>query len=195
MATNSTVTLDMEDIMAKVWGKKAKNRQAIIRAAKQLFEEKGDERVTFNDIADAAGMSRTTIFNHFPTINSLLIAMCEDAAEKIREYSNTSRLTGSEKIVAIFNRAIEGICEAPIVSAKMIGIAMTSPEVHSSLKSLIDIVEESVEGDMDQAEREDVAIRAGGCFLGLLAHQFGNEKSFDENEMKMHFATLIKGIL
>ena len=36
----------------RVWGKKARNREVIMEAAKALFEREGMERVTFNDIAE-----------------------------------------------------------------------------------------------------------------------------------------------
>ena len=37
----------------------------ILKAAGELFEEKGLKHVTFNDVAERADMCRTTIFNYF----------------------------------------------------------------------------------------------------------------------------------
>ncbi len=61
--------------MAEVRGKRARSRKLIMHAAKGLFEEKGIRNVTFNDIAERADMCRTTVFNHFATINELMIAL------------------------------------------------------------------------------------------------------------------------
>lgn len=44
-----------------------RNRRAIVAAAGELTAELGAERVTVNDLAARAGVSRRTIFNHFPS--------------------------------------------------------------------------------------------------------------------------------
>ncbi|WP_414672704.1 TetR/AcrR family transcriptional regulator, partial [Kocuria sp. UBA1838] len=44
-----------------------RNRRAIIAAAGELATELGTDRVTVNELAARAGVSRRTIFNHFPS--------------------------------------------------------------------------------------------------------------------------------
>lgn len=44
-----------------------RNRRAIIVAAGELATERGADRVTVNELAARAGVSRRTIFNHFPS--------------------------------------------------------------------------------------------------------------------------------
>ena len=44
-----------------------RNRRAIIVAAGELATERGADRVTVNELAERAGVSRRTIFNHFPS--------------------------------------------------------------------------------------------------------------------------------
>lgn len=46
--------------------KKEKSRLRIMHAAKGLFEKQGLDNVTFSQIAEAADVCRTTVFNHFP---------------------------------------------------------------------------------------------------------------------------------
>ncbi|NUW35731.1 TetR family transcriptional regulator [Nonomuraea sp. SMC257] len=45
--------------------KKAATRQAIADAALELFLERGYDQVSISDIADAADVSKTTVFKHF----------------------------------------------------------------------------------------------------------------------------------
>ena len=45
--------------------KKAATRKALIDAAARLFAERGVEGTTMDDIARAAGTSRTSVFNYF----------------------------------------------------------------------------------------------------------------------------------
>jgi AcrR family transcriptional regulator len=46
--------------------KKAATRQALVDAAARLFAEQGVEGTTMDEIARAAGTSRTSVFNYFP---------------------------------------------------------------------------------------------------------------------------------
>lgn len=46
--------------------KKAQTRQRISDIATQMFATRGFEAVTIADIADAAGVSKVTVFNYFP---------------------------------------------------------------------------------------------------------------------------------
>jgi AcrR family transcriptional regulator len=46
--------------------KRLATRQAISDVATRLFMERGFDRVTINEIADAADVGRMTVFNHFP---------------------------------------------------------------------------------------------------------------------------------
>ncbi|MEV7009295.1 helix-turn-helix domain-containing protein [Streptosporangium sp. NPDC051022] len=58
--------------------KKAATRQAIADAALQLFLERGYDRVSIRDIAEAADVSTTTLFKHFPGKEALVFDRDED---------------------------------------------------------------------------------------------------------------------
>jgi AcrR family transcriptional regulator len=52
--------------------KKQQTREAIARAAADLFTERGFESVTVDDVATAAEVARATVFNYFPTKEAML---------------------------------------------------------------------------------------------------------------------------
>jgi AcrR family transcriptional regulator len=52
--------------------KKAQTRQLISDTATRMFIERGFDHVTVKEIADAADVSPTTVFKHFPTKESLV---------------------------------------------------------------------------------------------------------------------------
>jgi AcrR family transcriptional regulator len=52
--------------------KKAQTRQAIREHALRLFEQKGFDATTVQEIADAADVSHMTFFRHFPTKESVV---------------------------------------------------------------------------------------------------------------------------
>ena len=60
--------------------KKAATRQAIADAALRLFLERGYDDVGIREIADAADVSTTTLFKHFPVKEALVLD--EDAANE-----------------------------------------------------------------------------------------------------------------
>jgi AcrR family transcriptional regulator len=67
--------------------KKRQTRQAIAEAAIRLFAERGFEAVTVNEIADAAGVAKVTLFTYFPTKESLVLDTVadDDVAKAVAE--------------------------------------------------------------------------------------------------------------
>ncbi len=61
--------------------KKARTRQAIADAALELFLERGFEQVTVKDVAEAADVSMSGLFKHFPTKESLVFDEDDDVRD------------------------------------------------------------------------------------------------------------------
>ena len=55
---------------------KAQHRRAIVAAATELVEAGGP--LTADDLAQRAGVSRRTIFNHFASLDDVVLAMCTE---------------------------------------------------------------------------------------------------------------------
>ncbi len=58
---------------------KLENRAAILKAAGQLFAEKGFESTTTRDIAQRAGLAAGTMFNYFPSKETMAMSMVNEA--------------------------------------------------------------------------------------------------------------------
>lgn len=65
--------------------KKARRRDEIILAAKDLFARQGIDATTMADIAAAAGISPPTVFNYFGSKDGILIAMITEGTLAARE--------------------------------------------------------------------------------------------------------------
>lgn len=65
-----------------------RNREAVIDAAIRLFAVQEDASV--QEIADASGMARTTVYRHFPTRDDLFAAMFERSLEYSRERTSSA---------------------------------------------------------------------------------------------------------
>jgi len=58
--------------------KKAATRQALADAALELFVEHGYDKVSIRDVAEAADVSTTTLFKHFPSKEALVFDLDAD---------------------------------------------------------------------------------------------------------------------
>ncbi|MER6949168.1 TetR/AcrR family transcriptional regulator [Nonomuraea sp. NPDC000554] len=70
--------MDKPPVVGRRERKKAATRQAIADAALQLFLARGYDRVSIRDIAEAADVSTTTLFKHFPGKEALVFDQDED---------------------------------------------------------------------------------------------------------------------
>jgi AcrR family transcriptional regulator len=65
--------------------KRLATRQGISDAATQLFMQRGFDRVTVDEIAEAADVGRMTVFNHFPRKEDMFFDRDEEGREILRE--------------------------------------------------------------------------------------------------------------
>ncbi|WP_037906527.1 TetR/AcrR family transcriptional regulator [Actinacidiphila yeochonensis] len=88
--------------------KKARTRDAIADAAVSLFLERGFDRVSVNDVASAAEISKPTLFRYFPTKEDLVLHRFADhqgeAARVVRD-----REPGTEPVAALHRHFRAGL--------------------------------------------------------------------------------------
>jgi AcrR family transcriptional regulator len=58
--------------------KKKETRQAILKAAVELFAEKGFEGTSIEDLARAAGVGKGTVYGYFQDKNEIFLAFCDE---------------------------------------------------------------------------------------------------------------------
>jgi AcrR family transcriptional regulator len=82
-----------------------------VRAAFELFAKQGYEAVSMDSIAEAAGVSRATLFNYFPQKELMLRDIAAARAEKLKsilgEFSSSRKPPKFDDIVALFLRLSE----------------------------------------------------------------------------------------
>lgn len=62
---------------------KARHRAAILAAAHDLVQERGGPRFNVDELAERADVARRTVFNHFASIDEVLLALSADVLEVI----------------------------------------------------------------------------------------------------------------
>jgi AcrR family transcriptional regulator len=92
---------------------KEKTRKAILRAALELFAEKGFYQTTTKAIARKAGIAEGTLFNYFETKEDLALYFFEEELTKVIEwYESDRRIQRSaiaEKLFAIIHRFLDAL--------------------------------------------------------------------------------------
>ncbi|MCR5134770.1 MAG: TetR/AcrR family transcriptional regulator [Clostridiales bacterium] len=91
-------------ILSRRERKKLNQQYAIIRAALDLFREKGYDETAVSEIAEKADISYTTFFNYFPTKESLLSAIQEMEIKDLAEVADL-RFEGESSIEVV----LEGV--------------------------------------------------------------------------------------
>jgi AcrR family transcriptional regulator len=70
--------------------KRAKTRARILAAAFILFEERGIDATTIDDVRHAAQLSRGSIYNYFPTFDAMLREMAQDMVIQLNKEQSAS---------------------------------------------------------------------------------------------------------
>ena len=99
--------------------KRTKTQRAILHAAKVLYEKQGVGNAPFDDIAELAGVCRTTVFNHFADAGDLQQALAVAEIAEIVEFGELSQLKGLKLIRALLNKLIEDTANYPRVMARL----------------------------------------------------------------------------
>ncbi|MCE5189818.1 MAG: TetR/AcrR family transcriptional regulator [Eubacteriales bacterium] len=99
--------------------KRTKTQRAILHAAKGLYEKHGVGGIPFDDIADAAGVCRTTVFNHFADAGELQQALAVAEIGELIEFGEQSHKTGLNLITALLDKLIDDTANYPRVMARL----------------------------------------------------------------------------
>ena len=96
--------------------KKAETRRRILACAARIFTSKGFEAATVDEIAEAADISRATLFNYFPEKAALMTELGEGMSEAFLErVAEARRAEGNieERLAGLFARSAERLEERP----------------------------------------------------------------------------------
>jgi len=90
---------------------KEENRRKIIRAAVDLIMDKGFKAATMREVARKAGLGDATIYNYFPTKESILYGYyfdaLETAVESLKKIDDFSQYNLKEQLQSLFEALLE----------------------------------------------------------------------------------------
>jgi AcrR family transcriptional regulator len=87
-------------------GVRERRREALVAAARELFLERGVDRVTIDDIADRCAVTRRTVYRYFATREQVALAVEVDVLKRwarlLAERSPSWTGTGAQRLRAAF---------------------------------------------------------------------------------------------
>lgn len=103
----------------------------ILDAARTVFVQYGARRANVDDIAAAAGISRSTLYRRFPNKDALLAAVVvRETREFLDELERVATdLPPQEAVIECFVRGLMIMSEIPVIGR----LAQTEPEVLSAM--------------------------------------------------------------
>ncbi|UUL76016.1 TetR/AcrR family transcriptional regulator [Pseudarthrobacter sp. Fe7] len=145
--------------------KRAATRSAITSTARTLTAERGLTGYTVEEVCEAAGISRRTFFNYFPTKEDAIIGHADDdiPADVIEEFvaggadspAGTISPTLFRDLVKLSLRLAEGMSASEEDTRQLIGVVRKEPQL---ILRIIGVTEQrEAQFARDVARREGVA--------------------------------------
>src|SRR5262245_1176751 len=112
-------------------GRTARIRQAVFNATLTLLAERGVGALTFDAVATAAGVNKTTIYRNWPTRTALILAAAKDRSQALI----VTKPTGDpERDLIAFLKSVTANITSPLGRALVVATLSdaNSPEVRSA---------------------------------------------------------------
>mgnify|MGYP003296709408 CR=1 FL=1 len=177
--------------------KKQRTKNLIMHTAKGLFEKKGIDNVTFAEIAEAADVCRTTVFNHFKCTNDLLFEIFVQEMKDLELHCTSKKLYGLDFIKTFFHKLIGDIAPYPNLAIRLSNNAILSDMEPNPIVTVEEIIQKHLaeEGITDPVESDYLAALITGSYLGLVTHYKTRKHEFDAERMHKVFDIMLKHIL
>jgi AcrR family transcriptional regulator len=125
-------------VLAAAAGKSERTQAALVRAAVQVFCARGLAAATVQEIAQVAGMTTATVYNHFPTKEALVervaLVLAQSLCRAIAD-SQQPVADGAERM-AIGQRRYVGLAvEAPAWALLLLDVMAASPAVAEGIQA------------------------------------------------------------
>ena len=145
-------------------------RERLQNAALELFEERGFDRVTVEDIAAAAGVSHMTFFRHFGSKDRVLLDDPFDPMIAMAVAATDPQLPAIERVAAGFLAVLPSIDPADDAAVRRrLRIAVGNPALEGGMAANTRATQDAIVATgATPSERRDLKIAAAGCLGALM---------------------------
>jgi AcrR family transcriptional regulator len=180
--------------------KRTKTQRAILHAAKVLYEKQGVGNVPFDDIAETAGVCRTTVFNHFADAGELQQALAVAEIGELIEFGEESQLNGLPLVYALLDKLIDDTANYPRVMARLANATILGGE-----SGRVSEIERLIARQFEQefgAALSQASVSAGllaqmsmGLYYGQVNHQLAFGLPFEAEQMRKQMRVMLDLLL
>lgn len=176
--------------MSVFYGKRGKTRRLIMQSSKELLETHGIEHVTMQDIADAANVSRTTVFNHFGSVKGVLDALCQEEVNAVRNYCEMKekRDDNNPDVRNVFEQLIKDAVEFPALVIRIISASVIESGGCNPILEIEKLILERIGGS------EEKLILLTGGFYGILNHHYLHGVELDADKLMKEMNSIIEKV-
>lgn len=188
--------------------RKQELKEQIFMQALKLFDERGFENVTVEQITLACGIAKGTFYNYFPKKESVLLHLGETQLEAVND--SIRRNAGvpdlKDQLMLLFESLFERYDERPdmirLMLSEMIRSGLFFHEEMSLIQSfrnaLVTLLEEAKRNDLlpEQAASEDIAAVLTGVYFNSLLIWLSADPTSErvESIFRRHFDIVWSGI-
>jgi len=182
------------------------NRERLYEAAISLFEQRGFQHTSMDEIAKAAGMARASAFNHFPSKLLFLAEFFHRFTGEVIDAASSAKISGFRNQLEALFAAIGPIAHAnkPImreITALTMGhgpLAPVESEVDDEMLNFFRaiVVQGQANGEVDPEWDQDFLAELMLGLLTVTANDWvnlGQERSL-QKELSMRFEVLLQGM-
>lgn len=180
--------------------KRTKTQRAILHAAKVLYEKQGVGNVPFDDIAETAGVCRTTVFNHFADAGELQQALAVAEIGELIEFGEQSSLRGLTLVYALLDKLIDDTANYPRVMARLANATILGGE-SGRVSEIERLIARQYEQEFGAALTQG-KITAGllaqmtmGLYYGQVNHQLAFGLPFQAEQMRKDMRVMLDLLL
>ena len=180
--------------------KRSRTQRAILHAAKGLYEKQGVGGVPFDEIAKAAGVCRTTVFNHFADAGELQQALAVAEISEIIAFGEQSQKRGVALIEALLDKLIDDTANYPRVMARLANATILGGEGGrvSEIERMIARQYELEFGESLARANVSAAMLAQmtmGLYYGQVNHQLAFGLPFEVDHMRSQMRGMLELLL
>ena len=180
--------------------KRTKTQRAILHAAKVLYEKQGVGNVPFDDIAETAGVCRTTVFNHFADAAELQQALAVAEIGELIEFGEESSLSGLALIYALLDKLIDDTANYPRVMARLANATILGGEggrVSEIERMIARQYEQEFGAGLVKAQisASMLAQMTLGLYYGQVNHQLAFGLPFESEPMRKEMRVMMEILL
>jgi AcrR family transcriptional regulator len=140
--------------------KKERTREDLVRAAIRLFEERGYEATTVDDIVEEADYSRATFFRHFPSKEDVVFIDLPERVAALRQVHAAPAMVPPWELAreAVTEQVLGFTAFAPEAEAACIRLWFSEPALHRRYLELVVQAEDHLAAFLQSRLGDDPAI-------------------------------------